>query len=86
MGDSKGERLWAATGKQHLLNMKRYCFWMNTFMFWMESAQERMLFSTAQRHSVIDGKMLTSLMIKYEVGIVSEDVVKLYRLDSAYFE
>ena len=35
---------------------------------------------------LIDGKMLTSLMIKYEVGIVSEDVIKLYRLDSAYFE
>ncbi len=35
---------------------------------------------------LIDGKMLTSLMIKYEVGIVSEDIIKIYRLDSAYFE
>ena len=35
---------------------------------------------------LIDGKMLTSLMIKYEVGIVSEDNIKIYRLDSAYFE
>lgn len=35
---------------------------------------------------LIDGKMLTSLMIKYEVGIVPEDVIKIYRLDTAYFE
>lgn len=35
---------------------------------------------------LIDGKMLTSLMIKYEVGIVPEDVIKIYRLDNAYFE
>ena len=35
---------------------------------------------------LIDGKMLTSLMIKYEVGIVSDDIIKIYRLDSTYFE
>lgn len=35
---------------------------------------------------LIDGKMLTSLMIRYEVGIVPEDVIKVYRLDAAYFE
>ena len=35
---------------------------------------------------LIDGKMLTSLMIKYEVGIIPENIIKIYRLDSAYFE
>lgn len=35
---------------------------------------------------LIDGKMLSSLMIKYEVGIVVEDIIKIYRLDNAYFE
>ena len=35
---------------------------------------------------LIDGEMLTSLMIKYEVGIVSESVVNIYRLDTIYFE
>ena len=35
---------------------------------------------------LIDGKMLISLMIKYEIGIVSEEVIKIYRLDSSYFE
>ena len=31
-------------------------------------------------------RWLTSLMIRYEVGIVPEDVIKVYRLDAAYFE
>ena len=35
---------------------------------------------------LIDGKMLTSLMIKYEVGIIPEDVIKIFRIDTAYFE
>jgi restriction system protein len=35
---------------------------------------------------LIDGKMLTALMIKYEVGIFAEDIIKIYRLDTAYFE
>lgn len=40
-----------------------------------------------QKHvKLIDGRMLTSLMVKYEVGVVPEDAVKIYRLDTAYFE
>ena len=35
---------------------------------------------------LIDGEMLSSLMIKYEVGISVENIIKIYRLDSAYFE
>lgn len=35
---------------------------------------------------LIDGKMLIALMIKYEVGIEAENVIKIYRLDSSYFE
>ena len=35
---------------------------------------------------LIDGKMLSSLLIKYEVGISVENNIKIYRLDSAYFE
>lgn len=35
---------------------------------------------------LIDGNMLTMLMIKYEVGIVSEGTIRIYRLDTAYFE
>lgn len=35
---------------------------------------------------LIDGAMLSSLMIKYEVGIIVEDTIKIYRLDTAYFE
>jgi restriction system protein len=35
---------------------------------------------------LIDGAMLSSLMIRYEVGIIVEDTIKIYRLDAAYFE
>lgn len=35
---------------------------------------------------LIDGEMLSSLMIKYEVGITIEDRIKIYRLDATYFE
>lgn len=35
---------------------------------------------------LIDGEMLGSLMIKHEVGITVENSVKIYRLDTTYFE
>lgn len=35
---------------------------------------------------LIDGEMLSALMIKYEVGITTEDSIKIYRVDSSYFE
>ena len=35
---------------------------------------------------LIDGELLCSLMIKYEVGIAVENNIKIYRLDTAYFE
>lgn len=35
---------------------------------------------------LIDGDLLCSLMIKYEVGIAVENNIKIYRLDTAYFE
>ncbi len=35
---------------------------------------------------LIDGKMLTRLMVKYEVGIVSQQSLKIYRIDNMYFE
>lgn len=35
---------------------------------------------------LIDGQTLGELMIKYEVGIVVEHCMKIYRLDTAYFE
>lgn len=35
---------------------------------------------------LIDGELLCSLMIKYEVGIAVENSIRIYRLDTAYFE
>lgn len=35
---------------------------------------------------LIDGDLLCSLMIKYEVGIAVENNIKIYRLDTTYFE
>lgn len=35
---------------------------------------------------LIDGDTLGALMIKYEVGITVENNIKIYRLDTAYFE
>ncbi len=35
---------------------------------------------------LIDGEMLSALMIKYEVGVTVENSIKIYRLDTAYFE
>lgn len=35
---------------------------------------------------LIDGEMLSALMVKHEVGIVVENSIKIYRLDTAYFE
>lgn len=35
---------------------------------------------------LIDGMMLTQLMVKYEVGIVSQQNIKIYKVDNSYFE
>lgn len=35
---------------------------------------------------LIDGQMLTELMVKYEVGIVSQQSLKIYKVDNSYFE
>lgn len=35
---------------------------------------------------LIDGEMLSRLMVKYEVGIVCQENMKIYKVDSAYFE
>lgn len=35
---------------------------------------------------LIDGEMLTKLMVKYEVGIVSQQSLKIYKVDNFYFE
>ena len=35
---------------------------------------------------LIDGEMLTRLMVKYEVGIVSQQSLKIYKVDNSYFE
>ncbi len=35
---------------------------------------------------LIDGDLLTQLMIKYEVGVAAENAIKLYRIDTTYFE
>ncbi|MBS6922312.1 restriction endonuclease [[Clostridium] scindens] len=35
---------------------------------------------------LIDGEMLTHLMVKYEVGIVSQQSLKIYKVDNSYFE
>ena len=35
---------------------------------------------------LIDGKMLVRLMVKYEVGIVSQQSLKIYKVDNSYFE
>lgn len=35
---------------------------------------------------LIDGQMLTTLMVKYEVGIVSQQSLKIYKVDNSYFE
>ena len=44
-----------------------------------ESQQQKSL-------KLIDGEMLSDLMIKYEVGVVAENDIKIYRLDISYFE
>ena len=35
---------------------------------------------------LIDGEMLTKLMVKYEVGIISCQSLKIYKVDYSYFE
>ena len=35
---------------------------------------------------LIDGEMLTTLMVRYEVGIVSQQSLKIYKVDNSYFE
>ncbi len=35
---------------------------------------------------LIDGEMLARLMVKYEVGIVSQQSLKIYKVDNSYFE
>lgn len=35
---------------------------------------------------LIDGEMLTRFMVKYEVGIVSQQNLKIYKIDNSYFE
>lgn len=35
---------------------------------------------------LIDGKMLTHLMVKYEIGIISQQSLKIYKVDNSYFE
>lgn len=35
---------------------------------------------------LIDGEMLTRLMVKYEVGIVNQQSLKIYKVDNLYFE
>jgi len=35
---------------------------------------------------LIDGEMLTRLMVKYEVGIISQQSLKIYKIDYSYFE
>lgn len=35
---------------------------------------------------LIDGKMLTQLMVKCEVEITSRECLKIYKVDSSYFE
>lgn len=36
--------------------------------------------------NLIDGGMLTHLMVKYEVGIASQQSLKIYKVDNSYFE
>lgn len=35
---------------------------------------------------LIDGEMLTKLMVKYEVGVVNQQSLKIYKVDNLYFE
>ena len=35
---------------------------------------------------LIDGEMLTRLMVKYEVGVTSKQNLKIYKIDQSYFE
>lgn len=35
---------------------------------------------------LIDGKFLTRLMVKYEVGILSQQSLRIYKVDSSYFD
>ena len=36
--------------------------------------------------SLIDGRRLADLMIKYDLGVATEDIIKIKRVDSDYFE
>lgn len=35
---------------------------------------------------LIDGEMLARLMVKYEVGVVNQQSLKIYKVDNSYFE
>lgn len=35
---------------------------------------------------LIDGKMLVKLMVKYEVGVIGQENLKIYKIDNSYFE
>lgn len=50
--------------------------------------REAMEYVEQQQKSLrlIDGEMLARLMVKYEVGIVSQQSLKIYKVDNSYFE
>lgn len=51
--------------------------------------REAMEFAEHQQQKslkLIDGEMLTRLMVKYEVGIIGQQSLKIYKIDNLYFE
>ena len=39
-----------------------------------------------QRHPLVDGEMLTNLMIQYKVGVQIRQVYELYDIDDDFFK
>lgn len=59
------------------------------FITTSEFTQEAIKYSERQQQKnlkLIDGKMLTHLMVKYEVGVLSQQSIRIYKVDNSYFE
>ncbi len=67
------------------LNGARNGVFITTSSFTREAVDYALSYPNATL-SLIDGRMLTSLMIKYDLGVATESVVKIKRVDSDYFE
>lgn len=67
------------------LNGARNGVFITTSSFTQEAIDYALSYPNATL-SLIDGRKLTSLMIKYNLGVATESVIEIKRVDSDYFE